>query len=71
MREVITISLSTPMVRVVKKAVQEGDYLSTSEFFRDLLRNWQSNKIVNELKESREEILAGKGKILRSLKDLR
>jgi len=55
----------------VKKAVKDGDYISTSEFFRDLLRDWQANRLLAELNKSREEIKAGKGKILKSLKDLR
>ena len=71
MREIINISLPSTMVKTVKNAVKEGDYISTSEFFRDLLRNWQSNKLLSELNKSREEIKAGKGKVLKSLKDLR
>lgn len=71
MREVINISLPSTMVKTVKKAVKIGSYSSTSEFFRDLLRNWQKGKLLDELNESRMEIAAGKGKLLGSLKDLR
>ncbi len=71
MREIINISLPSPMVKTIKKAVKDGDYISTSEFFRDLLRNWQSGRLLGELNESREEIKAGKGKILKSLKELK
>lgn len=71
MREIINISLPTQTVKIVKKAVKEGDYISTSEFFRSLLRDWQAGKLLNELKASRQEISAGKGKTLNSLKDLR
>lgn len=71
MREVINISLPSPMVKTIKKAVKTGSYSSTSEFFRDLLRNWQKGKLLDELNESRMEITAGKGKILSSLKALR
>ena len=71
MREVINISLPGPMVTIVKKAVKNGTYASTSEFFRSLLRDWQENKLIAELNESRLEITSGKGKILKSLKDLR
>jgi Arc/MetJ-type ribon-helix-helix transcriptional regulator len=71
MREVINISLPASMAKTVKKAVKSGSYSSTSEFFRDLLRGWQESKLLGELNESRMEIAAGKGKILRSLKDLR
>lgn len=71
MREVINISLPSIMVKTVKKAVKTGAYSSTSEFFRDLLRDWQKGKLFDELNESKMEIAAGKGKVLRSLKDLR
>jgi len=71
MREVINISLPSPMAKTVKTAVKTGSYSSTSEFFRELLRDWQKGKLLNELNESRMEIASGKGKVLRSLKDLR
>lgn len=71
MREVINISLPSPMVKTVRKAVKTGDYISVSEFFRDLLRGWQSDQLLNELNESRNELKANKGKVLKSLKSLR
>lgn len=71
MREVINISLPATMAKTVKKAVKTGSYASTSEFFRDLLRGWQESKLLEELNESRAEIAAGKGKVLKSFKDLR
>lgn len=67
----MNISLPTPMVQMVKKAVKDGNYISTSEFFRTLIRDWQSTVLSAELQKSRKEIAAGKGKKLRSLKDLR
>lgn len=71
MREVINLSLPTDTVKAVKKAVKEGNYATTSEFFRRLLRDWQEGKLLNELNESRQEIESGSGKILRSFKDIR
>jgi len=71
MREVINISLPAQTVKAVKKAVKEGQFISTSEFFRSLLRDWQAGKLLSEIKDSQAEIKAGKGKVLRSLKDLR
>ncbi len=71
MREVINISLPSPMAKTVKNAVKQGSYASTSEFFRALIRDWQENKLLNELNESRVEIANGKGKVLNSLKNLR
>jgi len=71
MREVINISLPSPMAKTVKTAVKTGSYSSTSEFFRDLLRDWQEGKLLSELNDSRIEIATGKGKVLRSLRGLR
>ena len=71
MREIINLSLPAQTVKAVKKAVKEGNYATTSEFFRRLLRDWQEGKLLNELLESRREIESGSGRTLRSLKDLR
>lgn len=71
MREVINISLPSPMAKIVKNTVKTGSYSSISEFFRDLLRDWQDGKLLSDLNESRLEIVAGKGKVLKSLKELR
>ena len=71
MREVINISLPSPMAKTVKTAVKTGNYASTSEFFRHLLRDWQEGRLLAELNDSRMEIASGKGKILNSLKALR
>lgn len=71
MREIINISLPSPMAKSVKTAVRRGRYSSTSEFFRVLLREWQAGELLNGLNESRAEILSGRGKRLKSLKNLR
>jgi antitoxin ParD1/3/4 len=71
MREAINISLPAPMAKIVKTAVIKGNYASTSEFFRYLLRDWQEGKLLNELHASKLEIASGKGKTLTSLKRLR
>lgn len=71
MRQIINISLPPAMADTVKKAVKNGTYASTSEFFRSLVRDWQAGKLLTELNDSRREITAGKGKTLRSLKNLR
>jgi len=71
MREVINISLPSPMAKAVKSAVKTGCYSSTSEFFRHLLREWQAGKLLSELNQSRQEIALGNGKVLKSLKALR
>ncbi len=70
-RKIINISLPAKMLAEVKKEVAKGKYASTSEFFRDLLRKREEAIILAELKESQKEIRQGKGKVLRSLADLR
>ena len=42
-----------------------------AKFFLDQIYNQRANKVLNELNKSRAEIKAGKGKILKSFKDLR
>ncbi len=71
MRAVVNISLPMPMVRVVEQTVKDRSYASKSEFFRMLLRLWMEGQLKEELEESRAELRAGKGKLLRSLKNLR
>lgn len=72
MRDVINLSLPNQMTKIVKEAVKRGNYASTSEFFRDLLRMWMDEQQLSEdVIESEQEFAAGKGKKLRSLKDLK
>ncbi len=71
MRKIINISLPSELNREVTEAVKKGNYASKSEFFRDLLRLWKEQELLNEIMESEKEFAEGKGKILRSLKDLR
>ncbi|MEK7493606.1 MAG: ribbon-helix-helix domain-containing protein [Patescibacteria group bacterium] len=71
MRTVINISLPKAMAAEVERAVKHGNYASKSEFFRDMVRLWEEEQLLKELRESQKEIAAGKGKILRSLKQLR
>lgn len=72
MRTVVNISLPSQLSLVVDKVVSSGKFASKSEFFRLLLRDWiEENELVEELKQSRKELQSGKGKLLKSLKDLR
>lgn len=71
MRTVVNISLPKQLNSVVETEVNSGRYGSKSEFFRDLLRSWLAGELRLELEESRRELEAGKGKLLRSLKELR
>lgn len=71
MRNIMTISLPLPLTNVVEKEVKRGNYASKSEFFRYLLRQWMERKLSYELNQSKKELQQGKGKILKSLTDLR
>ena len=71
MREVINISLPKELNRAVEEIIEKENYATKSEFFRDLLRMRLEGKILRELAESRKELSAGKGKLLKSLKNLR
>lgn len=71
MRNIMTISLPLPLTNVVEKEVKRGNYASKSEFFRYLLRQWMERKLSYELDQSKKELQQGKGKILKSLTDLR
>ena len=55
----------------VDSYVKEGQYSSTSEFFRDMIRTWKRNNLLAGLRESQKEFRAGKAKRLTSFKDLR
>ena len=71
MRAVLNISLPQPLARVVEENVESGRYASKSEFFRSILRMWMEIQLAKDVEESRKELAKGKGKVLRSLKDLR
>jgi len=71
MREVINISLPKELNKAVEEIIEKEKYATKSEFFRDLLRMRLEGKILRELAESRKELSAGKGKLLKSLKNLR
>lgn len=71
MRDIINISLPKELNRKVEEFIRKDGYATKSEFFRDLLRMRIEGKILRDLAESRKELISGKGKILRSLKELR
>ena len=71
MRAIVNISLQIQLNYIVEKEVSSGTYASKSEFFRELLRTWIESKLAKELGKSRIELKMGKGKLLKSLSDLR
>ncbi|MFA5001284.1 MAG: ribbon-helix-helix domain-containing protein [Candidatus Paceibacterota bacterium] len=70
MRSIINISLPPNLAREVRREVKKGDYASTSEFFRQLLRSWKYQQLLADIKASRREFASGKGVILKSWDDL-
>jgi len=71
MRDIINISLPRSLNKIVEDMVKKEKYSTKSEFFRDLLRMKIEGRIIRELAESKKELCSGKGKILKSLKELR
>ncbi len=67
MRNIINISLPKEMTKIVEQKVKKGKFASTSEYVRYLIR---VDEIMTDINKSREEFTAGKGKLLKSLKDL-
>jgi Arc/MetJ-type ribon-helix-helix transcriptional regulator len=71
MRTILNLSLPQDMALAVDAAVNSGNYVSRSEFFRVLLRDWMESRLLTGLKASQNELKSGKGKLLKSLKTLR
>jgi len=71
MRNIVNISMPASLKKEVDSYVKEGQYSSTSEFFRDMIRTWKRNNLLAGLRESQKEFRAGKAKRLTSFKDLR
>lgn len=71
MRQIINISIPEIMVKSIDKIMKQDGYATKSELFRDLLRMRLGKGIHQELRASRQELAAGKGRVLRSLKSLR
>lgn len=54
----------------VDRMIKDYNYASTSEFFRDAVRALEEDKLVKDIEQSEREFSAGKGKKLKSLRDL-
>ena len=54
----------------VDRMIKDYNYASSSEFFRDAIRALQDDKLIMDIMDSEREFASGKGKRLRSLKDL-
>lgn len=71
MRAILNISVPQKLKDQIELEVKLGGYATKSEFLRDVIRTWQEQKILRDVKQSRKEEAQGKGKVLKSLKDLR
>lgn len=71
MRNIINISLPEATVKEIKKDIRIRKFASTSEFFRHVLRVWNTYKLAEELEESRKYFEKGEGRVLKSFRDLR
>lgn len=70
MRTTLNISMPPLQKKNVDRMIKEYEYTSASEFFRDAVRALADVKLVQDIAESEREFATGKGKKLRSLKDL-
>jgi antitoxin ParD1/3/4 len=59
--ERVTITMPAEMAAIIKEAVEEGDYASTSEVVREALRDWKLKRAVQmqELSALRADIERG------------
>ena len=71
MRNIVNISLPPETVKQIKREVKIGNFASTSEFMRHLIRLWNTHKLAEGVEKSRLEFRRGNYKVLKSLKDLR
>lgn len=67
----MNISVSPKLKKAIEAAVLKGGYTSKSEFLRDIFRAWEEEQILKSIRKSEKEFAQGKGKVLKSLKDLR
>ena len=71
MRSILNISVPQKVKEEIETAVKEGGFATKSEFIRDLVRVWKRDQLLKDLGQSKKEFVQGKGKVLKSLKDLR
>lgn len=55
MASTITISLPDVTIKKVRAQVATGNFASTSEFFRDLIRHWEENNLLNHIAQNKKE----------------
>lgn len=70
MRSIINISVPSQLKKEIELAVKEGNYASKSEFFRDAIRAWKKQQILDSVEQAKQDILSGKGKTYKSYKEM-
>ena len=71
MRTIVNISLSEGLNREIEKVIRRKRYSTKSEFLREIIRERIAEEdLLVRIEKSESEFLTGKGKLLRSLKDL-
>ncbi|HLC63811.1 MAG TPA: hypothetical protein VJK25_00480 [Patescibacteria group bacterium] len=55
----------------MNKEVKTDTFSITRKFFHYFLSWWREQKLVREIRASEKELAVGKGKVLKSLRDLR
>ena len=71
MRQVISLSLPQEMVFEVEKIVKKEKFKNVSEFFRSLIKMYQSDEFLfRDIAEAEADIKAGRVYPLTTLKDL-
>jgi Arc/MetJ-type ribon-helix-helix transcriptional regulator len=70
MRTTLNISMPPLQKKNVDRMIKDYNYTSASEFFRDAVRALEEDKLIKDIMQSEREFSSGKGKKLRSLKDL-
>lgn len=63
--ERLTVTMPADMAAIVKAAVEEGDYASTSEVVREALRDWKTKRAIQL-----QELTALKSDIDKGLADV-
>jgi len=59
------------MAKEVREEVKTTGFASVSEYFRHLIREEKQRRLARELAAERRAFKGGRGKVLRSLRDLR
>lgn len=71
MRQAVTISIPEETLKDIQREAKLHSFANTSEFFRHMFRQWKKDHLSNDIKQGKRDLRAGKGKVLRSFKDLR